>query len=173
LIRPNKATDILVAPEHIHPAYELRYEDVSLATETGHLVLFRLEPSESSLPTFSARWDLKPNTVDIDLIGGERASREFKAGVGDYSGHHTTLVSETPRIYQAELKIPAGVVFRGKITFIGEGAVHMLDSFENLTKQIKDELRIIVVCESCGPVEVSGPPFVLSCCPKCKGTFAK
>lgn len=65
-LRPNKATSIHIIPEWIHPKYELMYESSSNATDTGHLELFRLEPVERQLPTFSARWDLKPNTVDID-----------------------------------------------------------------------------------------------------------
>jgi hypothetical protein len=117
--------------------------------------------------------DITPNDVDIDLLGGGRRSSEFKAGIGGYSGHHTTLLSDSPRIYQVEIKIPDNVVFRGKITFTGEGAVHLFDSFEDLRQQIKDELRILVVCESCGPVEVSGPPFMLSCCPNCKVNLRK
>jgi hypothetical protein len=59
-LRPNKATNIEITPERLHPSYQLKFQPTSVATETGHLELFRLEASECDLPTFSARWDLKP-----------------------------------------------------------------------------------------------------------------
>jgi hypothetical protein len=106
--------------------------------------------------------------VDIDLIGDPAASSAFKAGVGEYKGHHTAVLSASPRIYQVDIEVPAGMIFAAKIEFLGEGIVHLRDSFENLTAQIKDELRILVECHHCGRVEIFGPRFVLDCCPKCR-----
>jgi hypothetical protein len=164
-LRPNKATSISITPERTHPKYQLEFQSNSLATDTGHLELFRLAPLEGGLPTFSARWDLKPNTIDIDLIGDAKASKAFKAGADRYKGHHTVVVSVSPRIYQVDIQSPAGIVFEGKIEVAIELGLHLQDRLESLTDQIKDQLRILARCQYCGMVEVSGPSF--DRCPKC------
>jgi hypothetical protein len=167
-LRPNKATRINITSERTHPKYDLKFQSSSLATETGHLELFRLEPLEREQPTFSARWDLKPNTIDIDLVGDAEASREFKASANGYKGHHTVIVSDSPRIYQVDIQTPVGIVFVGKIEVLIELGLHLRDSLESLREQITDELRILIECQDCGLVEVSGPPFVFDRCPKCR-----
>jgi hypothetical protein len=167
-LRPNKATRIEITPERTHPKYQLKFQSTSLATDTGHLELFRIEPLERVLPTFSARWDLKPNTIDIDLIGNAEASEAFKAAVDGYNGHHTVIVSDSPRVYRVDIQTPMGVVFVGKVEVAIELGLHLRDSLENLREQIKDELRILAECQYCGLVEVSGPPFVFDRCPKCR-----
>lgn len=167
-LRPNRATGINITAERTHPNYQLKVQPSSLATDTGHLELFRLEPLKTELPTFSARWDLKPNTIDIDLIGDPEASKAFKAATGEYKGHHTVIVSDSPRIYQVDIQTPAGIVFVGKIEVAIELGLYLRDRFEALRDEIKDELRILAKCRCCGLVEISGPPFVLDRCPKCR-----
>ena len=50
----------------------------------------------------------------------------------------------------------------------------VLDNAGNLIDQIKDdELRIFVECGACGRVQVTGPHFLLSVCPKCKEVYFK
>jgi len=167
-LRPNKATSINIIPEWIHPKYELKYEPSSNATDTGHLELFRLKPVEPELPTFSARWDLRPNTVDIDLIGTAEAGKAFKAGVGGYAGHHTAIAQDSPRTYQIHIQTPLGAIFSGKIELIIELGVYLKDSFEEFRDQVKDELRILIDCPQCGPVQVPGPKFQFDHCPNCR-----
>jgi hypothetical protein len=154
-LRPNKATRIDIIPEQIHPEYELKYQSSALATDTGHLELFRLEPSAGGLPAFSARWDLKPNTIDIDLIDDVAAQRAFKAGVDGYRGHHTVVVSDVPRVFQVDIVTPTGVVLVGKIEVEIELGLHLKETV-NITGHMKDQFRILVECPYCGLVEVSG-----------------
>ncbi len=130
-------------------------------------MLFRLEPSRSDAPRFSARWDTKPNTIDIDLFGDSEANKKFKGGTDGYAGHHTTTLSESPRIYQIDIRTPTGVVFVGTVELLVELGLYLQDSFKEVVEQFKDELRILVVCHYCGPVKVSGPPYVLNMCPNC------
>jgi hypothetical protein len=166
-LRPRKASEISITAEQTHPNYELKSHSSSLATDTGHLELFRLTPLGHQLPTFSARWDLKPNTIDIDLIGDAEASRAFKAEADGYKGHHTVVVSESPRIYQVDIQTPAGIVFVGKIEVAIELGLHLRDRFE-IIDQLEDKLRILARCQYCGVVELSGPPFAFDRCPKCR-----
>jgi hypothetical protein len=167
-LRPNKAAGINITAERTHPKYQLKFHSSSLASDTGHLELFRLAPLEGELPTFSARWDLKPNTIDIDLIGDAEASKAFKAAADGYKGHHTVVVSVSPRIYQVDIQTPAGIVFVGKIEVVIELGLHLRDRMESLIDQIQEQLRILARCQYCGMVEVSGPPFVFDRCPKCR-----
>jgi len=171
-IRPHKASDINVTPEECHADYQLVVQQTSLATDSAHLELFRLEPSDPKLPTFSARWDWRASTVDIDLLGDEAASRAFKAASGGYKGHHTTTLNSSPPTYQVDIHTQAGVIFTGTVTLSVDLAVFMKENAGEMIDQITDQLRLLVVCPHCGPVEVSGPPFVLIKCPKCDLSLA-
>jgi hypothetical protein len=170
-LRPKKASPIEITVEQIHPKYRLKSQPTSLATDTGHLELFRLEPLERELPTFSARWD-KPDTIDIDLVGDAKASKTFKAEVGGYKGHHTVSASDSPRTYQVDIQTATGIIFVGKIKVTIELALYLRDSFKSFIEQIKEKLRILAECHYCGLVEISGPPFVFDRCPKCKRDLA-
>src|SRR6266481_4274786 len=159
--RPNKATDIEITAEWISPNYKLRHSSISEATDTGHLELFRLEPIDDQFPCFSARWDWKPNTVDVDLIGDEEANKAFKAESGGYKGHHTT--SDSPRSYQIDIQTPVCSVFRGKIALSVELALYLRDHFSTLVDEVR--FRMLANCRHCGIVQFSGPPF--DQCPNC------
>jgi hypothetical protein len=166
-LRPNKATKISIRPESISPNYELKSQPNSNATDTGHLELFRLEPLDPALPSFSARWDTKPNTIDIDLIGDPKASKAFKAGLAGYGGHHTTILSDSPRIYRVDIETPSGRVFSAEIDLEIELGLYLKDDLGGLRDAMKDQLGILINCPQCGPTPVSGPPFSLDACPSC------
>jgi hypothetical protein len=171
-IRPYTASDISVTPEECHPDYQLIVQETSVATDTAHLELFRLEPSDAKLPIFSARWDWRASTVDIDLLVDDEAARKaFKAASGGYRGHHTTTLNGSPLVYQVDIHTPAGVIFTGTITLSVDLAVFMKEDVGEMIYQIPDQLRLSVVCPHCGPVEVSGLPFVLIKNPKCNLPF--
>jgi hypothetical protein len=168
-IRPHQANDIDVTTEEINPVYELKARRDSAATDTAHLELFRLEPSDSKRPSFSARWDWKENTVDIDLLGDPGLCKEFKADSDGYKGHHTTALSESPLTYQVDIRVPAEAIFRGTITLSVDLALFRKENVGEIIDQITDKLTILVECKTCGPVQVSGPPpYALDRCPKCK-----
>jgi hypothetical protein len=90
-LRANSASNIEVVTDSIDCHYRLVESDKSISTETGYLELFRVAPLRAELPTFSARWDQKANSVDVDLLGDAAASRSFKTNPEATKG--TTLKS--------------------------------------------------------------------------------
>src|SRR6266699_1326175 len=67
------ASGIEIEVLYCDPDYRLITEPDSTATSTGLLEILRLEPNDSTLPTFLARWEDNQNTgeeaIDVDLIG--------------------------------------------------------------------------------------------------------
>lgn len=47
------------------------------ALDNGRLELLRIEPKQPDRPSFSARWDIKDDSVDIDLHGDAEEVRKF------------------------------------------------------------------------------------------------
>jgi len=170
-IRPHRADDIEVTIEKINPVYELRSRRDSEATDTAHLELFRLEPLDSSRPGFSARWDWKENTVDIDLLGDQESRKKFKADSDGYKGHHTVTLSQSPLAYQVDVRMPSEAIFKGTITLSVDLAIFMQENVGEVIDQIADELRILVECKYCGPVQWIGL-LPLDHCPECKRPFS-
>ena len=145
-IRPHQANDIAVTTEEINPVYELKSRRDSAATDTAHLELFRLEPSDSKRPSFSARWDWQENTVDIDFLGDQELCKAFKADSDGYKGHHTTTLSESPLTYQVEIRVPAESIFKGTITLSVDLALFRKDNVGEIIDQITDKPRLLVEC---------------------------
>jgi hypothetical protein len=113
--------DITITKEFLNRDYSDPVVEPGAAPKTsttGLLVLFRIEPKSgrSYLPSFSARWDHGPNTVDIDLVGDPGEERKFKSSKPGYRGHRTTKVTDDPRVYAIDVETPAtGHVFKGTI----------------------------------------------------------
>lgn len=128
-LRANSASNIEVVTDSIDSRYRLVESNRSISTETGYLELFRVEAHNAELPTLSARWDQKANSVDIDLLGDVAASRSFKDESGGYTGHHTQIVSDSPRIYRLEIRTPTGPIFFGTVTLNIELGVLIKDNF--------------------------------------------
>lgn len=164
-LRPNKATQITITEQSIHENYTLKFTKSCVATDTGHLELFRLEPSDHALPIFSARWDAKDNTVDIDLIGDSAQSRAFRAEEPGYHGHHSQTQNHSPFILKVDIQTPSGSIFSGTIELIVELGIYLADTFPQLVDEAA--FRIFAECLYCGYVEIAGSPPALDVCPKC------
>jgi hypothetical protein len=142
-VRANGAWNIEITTQEIDPRYTVIPSTVSKTSDTGHLEVFRIKPVQAGPPIFSARWDMKPNTIDLDLIGDPAANRTFRAETGGYSGHHTTVVRDSPREFGVDVRTPDGCVFRGTVMLnIGLG-VRLKDSF---------------TCTDCAQAEVIAAP---------------
>ena len=109
---------VQVTPQRMNPRYKLSRKELCLTSSTGHLELFRIEPLHPGSPSFSARWDQKADTIDIDLRGSAAATRAFRLGIHGYRGHHAKIVSDSPRIYAIDIRVPEGPIFKGAIALI-------------------------------------------------------
>ena len=89
-----------------------------MTSSTGHLELFRIEPLHPGPPSFSARWDQKSDMIDVDLRGSATARRAFRLGIRGYRGHHAKIVSDSPRIYEIDIRVPEGPIFKATIALI-------------------------------------------------------
>jgi hypothetical protein len=114
-LRATEVRNIRLSTRQINPKYQVDSGINSTTSDTGRLEVLRIEARQPSLPTFSCRWDLNANTVDIDLIGDAVARRAFEKGKRGYRGHHTTIVSDSPRIYEITIHMPGEHVFTGTI----------------------------------------------------------
>jgi hypothetical protein len=143
-LRACSASKIQITTHEIDPTYQVTFAVVSNTSDMGHLELFRIEPRQADLPIFSGRWDLRPNTIDLDLIGDPAAGRAFRDETNGYHGHHTTVISDSPRIYGVDVHTPEGCVFRGTVTLnIGLG-VSLKDSF---TLEDFAQAKVILISE--------------------------
>ncbi len=128
-LRTTGAWNIRILTDQINPKYQIIAVKNSITSDTGYLELFCIEPLQLGLPTFFGRWDLRPNTVDIDLLGDAAASSAFKNEMNGYRGHHTRVISDSPRIYGIAIQTPSEHVFSGTIELnIGLGVL-VQDSF--------------------------------------------
>src|ERR1700692_2783857 len=90
-----------------HPDYAFTEGNGQLS-ETGRIVLFELKSRKPGDPAFVARWDGGNRkflhkiqyAVDIDILGVSGADqKQFRKGVGGYSGHHANRLSDTENRY--------------------------------------------------------------------------
>jgi hypothetical protein len=116
--RTTGASIACLSAHRIDPRYKLGRKDFCLTSATGHLELFQIGPLQHGPPAFSALWDQKADTIDIDLDGDTAERRAFKAETGGYRGHHARVASRSPRIYEIDIHTPEGPVFTGKVTLI-------------------------------------------------------
>lgn len=123
-VRTNRGFNIVVITKHIDPRYELVCNDTSIATDTGELRLFRIQPQPPTLalPSFSGRWDHASNTVDVDLIRNGRIQKNAA-----FQGHHT--VRDGQGVFHVDIHLPLeGNVFTGTIELGTELGLRLADS---------------------------------------------
>jgi hypothetical protein len=119
------------------------------------LVLFRIEPLRAGLPSFSVRWDRDDDTVDIDLEGQPRDRAAFARPSPRFKGHKTSKVSDNPRTYKIDIKIPTSNVFKGTITLRGLGFGVRLQDGLSLAAGFQCEAEVI---RSTPHNDAPGPP---------------
>ena len=116
-VKSDAVFNITRTQEYCDPRYSVENPDRAEATRTGHLEILRIKPvAEGSLPSFSARWDDKEKTIDVDLIGPRTVRFLFRYGLGGYRGHHPTTVSNSPRIFHFDIGIPNFKVYEAHVT---------------------------------------------------------
>jgi hypothetical protein len=117
-------SNLRISTNFLDPDYEIIDEDLMLG-ETRLLKVFSLLPKTSGKPSFHARVDdgspdkPKQPELDIDIKGVPAAIvGDFKAGRNGYKGHHNDRSpNRTERIFDVEIAIPTGSVFKGEVFF--------------------------------------------------------
>jgi hypothetical protein len=117
--RVSNFSDLKVDPTFIHPDYECCD---GIPSDTGHLLVLKVIPKSGQGPFFEARWDEKPEQLDIDMRGApKREMKKFKAEKDGYIGHHRARRTGDPneRCYEIEIRTPPplGKIFEGTVSF--------------------------------------------------------
>ncbi len=74
----SKISDLEAIPNCMHPDYQSEPCDCKL-TETGSLEVLKVVPKSGDGPSFVARWDQRPEELDIDMHGAsKRKISDFK-----------------------------------------------------------------------------------------------
>src|SRR5271166_1401784 len=83
-------SNVKACPTFIHPDYRIELCEGVLG-ETGRLEILKLVPKSTTEPYFTARWDQKPEHLDIDIHRvSNSAKSKFRNNRGGYEGHHTS-----------------------------------------------------------------------------------
>lgn len=129
IFQVNTIFNVHIEKTYLHPDYDLITE-TSEMTDTGLMIVFKLESKNSDLPSFAGRWDHKQGVLDIDIFKVDsKAVTNFRAEKNGYGGHHPLLASESPRLFAIDIKIPEGKILEGAMTFnIGHGHAPILFS---------------------------------------------
>ncbi|MBN8988642.1 MAG: hypothetical protein J0H42_10375 [Rhizobiales bacterium] len=116
--RVAKVSDVEIHPTIVHPDYRSEPCD-GVLSETGKLEVLKVAPKSGHGPYFIARWDQKPEHLDIDMFGTTKnAIKLFKAAKGGYSGHHTRQSADlNERRFHIRIEIPTGTIFDGIVKF--------------------------------------------------------
>lgn len=132
-VRIEGAHGIEITTVHLDSRYSLQHSRYVDTTRSGYVVLFTLSPNANKLPTFRGRWDDQQKAVDIDMDGSWRARSAFKRTLSGYRGHHTKLITESPRRYAIDIRIPGMHVFHGEITLGTKIGVRLTDALHMKT----------------------------------------
>jgi hypothetical protein len=104
--------------KHVHPEY--RYEPCDgVIAENGRLDVLKLVLVDGGCPSFSARWDQRPDELDIDIHHpSDAVVDDFKGGKSGYGGHHTKQSDDVnSRTFEITIKTPEGLIFDGTASF--------------------------------------------------------
>jgi hypothetical protein len=125
--RVSRISNLAVTVKHLDPEYEAR-PCSGVETEMGFLEILKIAPNAGQQPRFTARWDQKPEHLDLDMHGASNtAIRNFKNNRNGYRGHHTDR-SENPeqRIFEVAIEIPPNrIIFEGEVSFSNMYKVHV------------------------------------------------
>ena len=117
-------SNLKITTEFLDTDYDIVNENLTRG-ETRLLRVFSLIPRTAGRPTFHARVDdggpdnAKEPKLDIDIKGVDAAvMKDFVAKRNGYSGHHTVKTpNPNERIFDIEIAIPSGKVFKGHAFF--------------------------------------------------------
>jgi hypothetical protein len=122
--RVSKISNLKVNPTLIHPDYDYERSPCDrIPSDTGHVLVLKVIPKSGHGPYFEARWDQKPEQLDIDMRGAPRREmKKFKAEKDGYIGHHRARRTGDPneRCYEIKIQtpLPRGKIFEGTVSFV-------------------------------------------------------
>ena len=112
--------NISEAREYVHPDYDLVLGERQIGP-TGLLTIAKLKlknPRTGSLPEFVFRWDDKDDHLDVDSLSAlEKEQRLFKRETDGYYGHHSMIISISPRVFEINLMWCGQVIYQGRLKF--------------------------------------------------------
>jgi hypothetical protein len=116
--RVSKISNLVVKPRYVNPDYRSEPCD-GILTDTGKLEILKLISKSGAGPYFIARWDQRPEHLDIDMhYASKGAIRKFKNKKDGYGGHHTNRTTDpNKRIFDVKIELPDGVIFDGEVSF--------------------------------------------------------
>lgn len=116
--RASKVSNLRVTRTFIHKDYKAEPCD-GVLSDTGKLEVLKVFLKSGDGPSFIARWDQRPEHLDIDMDGAPNSAiRKFKANKGGYTGHHTTRPSDPDtRLFDIKIQTPMGMIFDGTVSF--------------------------------------------------------
>jgi hypothetical protein len=116
--RVSKISNLVVTPRYVNPDYKYEICDGFL-TDTGKLEILTLIAKSGGGPYFIARWDYRPEHLDIDMHNASRSAiRKFKNNKDGYGGHHTNRTTDpNKRIFDVTIELPNSVIFDGEVSF--------------------------------------------------------
>lgn len=98
------------------PDYRIELYHNNKVTDTMHLIIGKLIPSETSLPHFIFRWDEQQDQFDVDIENVDNETKKkFKAGKDGYSGHHPRRFVDKVRCMEVDISLPNKKIFKGTI----------------------------------------------------------
>lgn len=136
--------NIKITTEYLSGDYdEPTCAPVARSLDNGLLELLRIEPKRPGFPSFSARWDLADDSIDIDLSNDPEERRRFARSEKGYRGHKTQRVTDNPRTQRIDIETPVvGHVFTGTVTLNIDLGVTMEDSL-NLNASLQVNADVI------------------------------
>lgn len=143
----DKAFNIKIETESIHPKYIIDSKNQELIGDTKLLKLFELKPlNHINGPLFRGRWDEKNQLMDIDIENANKTlQKSFKNSKNDCTGHHPELINEIERTFKVLIIIKGEKIYEGLVFFninhaaLLEGDVIKLTGYPVDLKLIKKE----------------------------------
>lgn len=111
-----QAFDIQAEVRYCHPEYDFKPYAMCETRGSRPLIVASLDPRDTSLPSFSLRWDPHGNHLDVDIEKVNRKVKKlFKREKNGYLGHRPKTVAE--KLFDVNIRIPTQDIFMGKIGF--------------------------------------------------------
>lgn len=116
--RVSSVQNLSIDPAFIHPDFQIMPGE-GVLSETGRLEILKIVSKIGDGICFTARWDHKPEHLDIDMHGtSSSAISKFKNSRDGYLGHHTSRSTDPDkRIFEIKIQTPQGLIFEGSVSF--------------------------------------------------------
>jgi hypothetical protein len=130
----DKAFNIKIETQSIHPEYTINSEKQELIGATGLLKVFELKSSNPEKPFFWGRWDPKAQVMDIDIYNADSdIIKYFRGNKKDCGGHHPDLIDKNNRTFKVFIVISGENIFQGFVFFNINHTAHLETAHFGLT----------------------------------------